>query len=373
MNKIKFTKKLIAMMSVGLLTVTGVTTSIVATTSSLTAQASELTGSITIDTANYKMDKNNIYDIGITVKKGNEKLSGEQVKALVSKGIIKVEDSRTGSIVDLTQLNNGNFRVKAKNYGTCYITYRIMNGNQEVNHASVKIDVEKGVKQGGTSTRNTSVFDGDLIPELSTLKENLTSLKYEKKRYEFNSSNGKYGNTIEYPYFLGNSDLENMLNNKFSELYKTTKNSYENFDNSFWVDGYTIYTVEYNKNGVISIVYYDYGTTSYNGSSWGTGITESKGYIYDINTGEELTYKDILVGSESKVKSTLLKAMTSGNDESSYYVDHAVKYYGSTVDDYSFFLKENGLAFVFVGRGTRHYESDVIIPFTSKDTYKITL
>ena len=73
------------------------------------------------------MAPGNIYDIGVTVTDGNgTALSGEQVQQMVANGELRVTDSRTGSIVDLTQLPNGNFRVTGKNAGTCYITYEVI-------------------------------------------------------------------------------------------------------------------------------------------------------------------------------------------------------------------------------------------------------
>lgn len=121
-------------------------------------------GYITLDTVNYRMAPGNIYDIGVTVKNADgEKLTGPEVKALVSAGILKVSDSRTGSVVNLTQLPNGNFRVTGKTPGTCWITYEIMDGSNAVTRASVRIDVENGVQQGGVSTRDTSYWQPTIL------------------------------------------------------------------------------------------------------------------------------------------------------------------------------------------------------------------
>ena len=73
-------------------------------------------GSITLDTVNYRMAPGNIYDIGVTVTDGDgQALSGSQVQQMVRNGTLRVSDSRTGSIVNLTQLANGNFRVTGRN------------------------------------------------------------------------------------------------------------------------------------------------------------------------------------------------------------------------------------------------------------------
>ena len=116
-------------------------------------------GSITLDTVNYQMSQGNLYDIGVTItdSKGTV-LSGAHVQELVNNGTLKVSDSRTGSIVDLKQLSNGNFRVIGKNPGTCYIVYQIMDGSQAVTHASIRIDVADGIQQQGAATRNTSYW-----------------------------------------------------------------------------------------------------------------------------------------------------------------------------------------------------------------------
>ena len=114
-------------------------------------------GSITLDTVNYRMAPGNIYDIGVTVTDGEgNPFSGEQVQQMVRDGVLRVTDSRTGSIVDLEQLPNGNFRVTGKKEGTCWITYEVIQNGEAVTHASVKVDVAAGAVQGGSATRDTS-------------------------------------------------------------------------------------------------------------------------------------------------------------------------------------------------------------------------
>ncbi len=114
-------------------------------------------GSITLDTVNYRMAPGNVYDIGVTVTDGNgTALSGEQVQQMVQNGTLRVTDSRTGSVVSLEQLANGNFRVTGRNAGTCWITYEVFQNNEAVARASVRVDVEAGAAQGGVATRDTS-------------------------------------------------------------------------------------------------------------------------------------------------------------------------------------------------------------------------
>lgn len=111
-------------------------------------------GSMTLDTVQYTMAPGNQYTIGAFIRDENgNPLSAEQVRELVANGRLNVRDSRTGSIVTLTQQSNGHFCVTGKNEGTAYIIYEIGG-----THASVRVDVKNGVKQGGNAVRNTSYF-----------------------------------------------------------------------------------------------------------------------------------------------------------------------------------------------------------------------
>lgn len=111
-------------------------------------------GSITLDTAQYSMAPKNQYTIGTVIRDASGKtLTGAQTRELVQTGRLKVRDSRMGSVVTLEQLPDGNYRVTGKNPGTCYIVYEIGG-----THASVRVDVEKRVKQHGSAVRNTSYF-----------------------------------------------------------------------------------------------------------------------------------------------------------------------------------------------------------------------
>lgn len=92
-----------------------------------------------------------------------QKLTGAQVKQLVDDGILRVSDSRSGSIVNLTQLSNGNFRVTGRTPGICYILYEIVDQGQVITHASVRVDVQNNIKQNGVATRNTSYWTPDLF------------------------------------------------------------------------------------------------------------------------------------------------------------------------------------------------------------------
>ncbi len=128
-------------------------------------------GSIMLDTASYVMAPGNRYDIGALVREpSGRQLSASEVRDLVSQGKLRVRDSRTGSIVDLQQLSNGNFRVTGKNAGTCWILYEIGG-----THASVRIDVQNGARQHGSAVRNTSFFTQDVFPNSTPTVPNTPS------------------------------------------------------------------------------------------------------------------------------------------------------------------------------------------------------
>lgn len=54
---------------------------------------------------------------------------------------LPITDSRTGSIVDLTQMANGNFCATSKNSGNYWMIYEIMQDGKAVVRALVKADV----------------------------------------------------------------------------------------------------------------------------------------------------------------------------------------------------------------------------------------
>lgn len=123
-------------------------------------------GSIMLDTASYSMAPGDRYTIGTYLKGADGKeMDGKQVRALARANVLSVRDSRTGSVVSLSQQQNGNFVVTGKNEGTCYIIYEIGG-----THASIRIDVKKGTKAGGSAVRNTSYFTQEL-PEVKPLPE----------------------------------------------------------------------------------------------------------------------------------------------------------------------------------------------------------
>lgn len=127
---------------------TGASTGSKASTTSKDVKGAELlkaapakSGSITVDTGSYIMAPGNKYDIKITAT-GDAKLDN-----------VKVTDSRTGSIMGLTRLGAGKYRVTGYNEGTAFLKISY-NGEQIT---TVRVEVKKGVKASGTDGKTVDV------------------------------------------------------------------------------------------------------------------------------------------------------------------------------------------------------------------------
>lgn len=82
--------------------------------------------SLALDTAQYTLAAGKQYTIGVRVTdETGKQLEPAQIKQLIDKGTLTVRDSRTGSIVDLEILPNGNARITGKHAGTAYILYEM--------------------------------------------------------------------------------------------------------------------------------------------------------------------------------------------------------------------------------------------------------
>lgn len=107
------------------------------------------TSAVMLDTKAYTMAPGNIYDVGVTLL------------GAASSKTRRMTSSRDG-IASVRQLPNGNYRVTALRPGTTYITFTIYNpkdGKTEITHASIKLEVAKGVKQHGVACRQTTYFN----------------------------------------------------------------------------------------------------------------------------------------------------------------------------------------------------------------------
>lgn len=96
-------------------------------------------GTLKIDTTSYRMAPGNIYDFRVST-------TGTTATPVVT-------DSRNGSIVTLTDLGGGKYRITGRNVGTAYITATIGN-----TRCSLKVDVVAGATQGGVTGNNVSVI-----------------------------------------------------------------------------------------------------------------------------------------------------------------------------------------------------------------------
>lgn len=103
------------------------------------------TGSITLDTRSYNMAPSNIYDIGVKLVNATGK-------------VIRVYSSQPG-VATVKKLSNGNYRITGVSAGTSYIIFDVLSGGgTQLTHASVKITVKRGIRQGGEAVRATSLF-----------------------------------------------------------------------------------------------------------------------------------------------------------------------------------------------------------------------
>lgn len=105
----------------------------------MTITVAESTGTLRLDTTSYTMAPGNIYDFKVTT-------TGTTATPVVT-------DSRTGSIVTLTDLGGGKYRITGRNPGECYIVATV--GNTRV---SLKVTVQEGVQASGVKGNNVSVI-----------------------------------------------------------------------------------------------------------------------------------------------------------------------------------------------------------------------
>lgn len=211
--------------------------------------------------------------------------------------------------------------------------------------------------------------------ETGAPKISVPEFEMQEETIEFRLSDGTlyYSNTIQYPYFTGASEAEAKLNRRYSDTIKSCKSNDTDFDEAYrtaqeWGDPsqylpfYDDITAEVvcNERGVLSVkeVY----------AMWSGGAHVyyyETGLNYDIRTGAELTLSDILQGEEDQVNSVLRFYFAEALWEPS---DNEI----SSLREYTAFtLSGNGLCFYYnVGDAAPRVE--VVIPYTSEDTYAIS-
>lgn len=201
------------------------------------------------------------------------------------------------------------------------------------------------------------------------------SLVYEMREevIEFPLEDGTiyYKNLVKYPYFLGESSVESAINSRYEEFISGFKANDTDFDEMYesvmqgsngnppYYDNITA-EVTYNQNGVVSIK-----ETS---EMWSGGMHPYhtvSGITYDLKSGKQLLWNDIIIGETEAVDFELRKAM--------------INVLGSSVNDYMLnVLKENtgyslceeGLCF-FNNVGDAVSRQKIVIPFTDDDSYII--
>lgn len=106
-----------------------------------------------LDTRSYTMAPGNIYDFKVILKGG------------LTQKDVKVSDSRTGSVVKMTPIKNTDkYRITAVQEGITYVVAEVGGS-----HLSFKVEVKKGVKQGGAATySNYAVVPDSYRPVVSS-------------------------------------------------------------------------------------------------------------------------------------------------------------------------------------------------------------
>lgn len=123
----------------------GVTTSFPVTYTANVIPVIKNTGSFMIDTGSYTMAPGNIYQIG--------------TKATGMESVAVQCYSSVSGVASVTKLKNGNYQIKGIKPGTTYIMFDIIKGRTKVGHLSMRVDVKKGVKQGGQPKVQTLSWD----------------------------------------------------------------------------------------------------------------------------------------------------------------------------------------------------------------------
>lgn len=210
----------------------------------------------------------------------------------------------------------------------------------------------------------------NFVNQLSNRIQNGLDFEMREENLEFCTSDGilVYTNTIKYPYFIGEGYFEKKLNLKFQNLINEYKSNHKNTDfDEYYNEGlqwssegaFPFYDdieidVTYNKNGYLSYLEQKI--------SWSGGMhpyQSEKGVIIELRTGEEISYTDIIIGSESQIDSVLNYYMekTVGKVEP-YMLDNLKKYSAFVLTD------EGGCFYYNVGDAVDREE--IIIPFTNE-------
>ena len=183
-----------------------------------------------------------------------------------------------------------------------------------------------------------------------------------------------YSNTIEYPYFSGNSAIESTLNQRYADMISDCKTNDTDFDASYQENlewGLDASTLPFYDDTLSEVVYNDRGAFSIKETylMWSGGAHPyhyESALNYDLTTGAELTYFDILDGTDEEIDSILRHYF-----EKSLWTP--TNYEVSTLKEYTAYaLCKDGLCFYY-NVGDAVPRAEIIIPYTSDDTYVISV
>lgn len=156
---------------------------------------------------------------------------------------------------------------------------------------------------------------------------------------------------IQYPQLQDLSDpaIQNNLNSRFKskalQAEAAAKQSAaaltkEELNRNVQVESYFDYSIKYNQKGILSIVFADY---RFNGGAHGTTVQSSD--TFDLNTGTELTVKDLFTDKADYVSliSSEIKAQMAERNITPYLLVpfNAIK------TDQDFFLANNSIVIYF--------------------------
>lgn len=198
---------------------------------------------------------------------------------------------------------------------------------------------------------------------------------------------------IEYPYFKGETEGEKAVNSLFAETVKTYESYCENADKDYkkfikkggdkeelpYVT-YVVARVTYNRNGYISIVegiseskpQSDYKNTVGEGEEPIAVLPERtiEGYIFDVQTGEFLSKKEVIEADYQLVQEILYRIycgygyddLINEDAEKSEDIPEDEDGVGKTLYEAASALSENGYVFCYVH--PKGYTESVVIPYT---------
>ncbi len=191
--------------------------------------------------------------------------------------------------------------------------------------------------------------------QLESVKENAISIKTVKEA----SDTDKIKITLQYPQINGLADkmVQDSINSIFEKSASDARNEgLRNADEmeKVMVSGYTgspnkcetyfDYSLKYNQNGLLSVVFMDY---QYTGGAHGLTVQSSR--TLDLKTGEEYKLKD-LVKVDADYVSLISDTVRNAIDErvkEGILPDYSIAAFNTIKDDQVFYLSNNAVVVYF--------------------------